>query len=438
MQTYDFIAVGLGPFNLSLACLMAPLKEHKGLFLERNAQFAWHPGMLVERCTLQNPFLADLVSLADPTSRFSYLNYCKQQGRIYACYVRENLYLTRHEYNRYCQWATSQLNNLAFSREVTEITFDEAQGHYVVRGHDLASASQPRPFEHRARRLVLGVGSVPRLPACCEAGAPHVHSASYLAHKARLQAGRSITIVGSGQSAAEIYYDLLGEIDRHGYQLNWVTRSPRFFQMETGKLTLELISPDYIEHFHALPPARKAEILLDQKSIYNGINTQLVNAIYERLDERRDELRHRTQLLPGMELVRCRHDAQAGRYELEFEHTDLAQRYRHATDGLVFATGYAPRVPAFIEGIRDRIAWDEQGRYRQARNYAVDHAAREVFVQNAGFHSHGLSNPDLGMTCHRNAVLIRELTGIEYYPIETHTAVQDFVPRASLGFVEVA
>ena len=83
MHIHDFIAVGLGPFNLSLACLMAPLKEHRGLFLERSDQFAWHPGMLVDRCTLQNPFLADLVSLADPTSHLSYLNYCKQQGRIY-------------------------------------------------------------------------------------------------------------------------------------------------------------------------------------------------------------------------------------------------------------------------------------------------------------------------------------------------------------------
>ena len=433
MHVYDFVAVGLGPFNLGLACLMAPLKEHRGVFLERSAGFAWHPGMLVERCTLQNPFLADLVSLADPTSRFSYLNYCKQQGRIYSCYVREDFYLTRHEYNRYCQWAASQLDNLVFDSEVAEMTHDAERGHYVVRG---VQARTGAPFEYRGRRLVLGVGSAPRLPACCEPDSG-IHSSAYLSHKQALQAMRSITVVGSGQSAAEIYHDLLKDIARYDYTLNWVTRSSRFFPMETGKLTLELISPDYIDHFFGLPPGKKAEILRDQKSIYNGINTHLVNAIYELLDQQRDVLRQRTQLLPNLELLACRRGA-SGRHELEFVHTDLQRRYRHHTDGLVFATGYAPQVPAFIEGIRHRIAWDEQGRSRQARNYAVDHEAREIFVQNAGFHSHGLSNPDLGMSCHRNAQLIRELTGIAYYPVETHTTVQDFAPRVGRGFEEIA
>ncbi|NEE32703.1 lysine N(6)-hydroxylase/L-ornithine N(5)-oxygenase family protein, partial [Streptomyces sp. SID7982] len=75
----------------------------------------------------------------------------------------------------------------------------------------------------------------------------------YLDGKAELQKKKSITLVGSGQSAAEIYYDLLSEIDTYGYRLNWVTRSPRFFPLEYTKLTLEMTSPEYIDYFHALP-----------------------------------------------------------------------------------------------------------------------------------------------------------------------------------------
>jgi lysine N6-hydroxylase len=433
MHVHDFVAVGLGPFNLSLACLMAPLKEHGGLFLERGSQFAWHPGMLMDRCTLQNPFLADLVTLADPTSRFSYLNYCKQQGRIYSCYVRENFYLTRNEYNRYCQWAAAQLDSVRLQHEVTAIAHDAEHGLYFVSGRDLRTG---RPFEHAARRLVLGVGASPRLPACCAEGeGPYLHSADYLHHKDELQRRRSITVVGSGQSAAEIYRDLLQDIDQHGYSLNWVTRSSRFFQMENAKLVLELISPDYADHFHGLPESAKERVVREQKSVYNGINGELINTLYELLDERRDELRGRTRLLPNMELRACRRSG--GGHELEFVHTELGSRYRHQADGLVFATGYAPRVPAFVEGIRDRIAWDDTGRYHQQRNYAVDVEGREIFVQNAGCHSHGVTNPDLGLACHRNACIIRALTGVEYYPIETQTTLQDFAPRADGAFVEV-
>jgi lysine N6-hydroxylase len=433
MHVYDFVAVGLGPFNLSLACLMAPLKEHGGLFLERGSQFAWHPGMLMDRCTLQNPFLADLVTLADPTSRFSYLNYCKQQGRIYSCYVRENFYLTRNEYNRYCQWAAAQLDSVRFQNEVTAIAHDAEHGLYFVSGRDLRTG---RPFEHAARRLVLGVGASPRLPACCAEGeGPYLHSADYLHHKEELQRRRSITIVGSGQSAAEIYRDLLQDIDQHGYSLNWVTRSSRFFQMENAKLVLELISPDYADHFHGLPESAKERVVREQKSVYNGINGELINTLYELLDERRDELRGRTRLLPNMELRACRRSG--GGHELEFVHTEQGSRYRHQADGLVFATGYAPRVPGFVEGIHHRIAWDDAGRYHQQRNYAVDVEGREIFVQNAGCHSHGVTNPDLGLACHRNACIIRALTGVEYYPIETQTTLQDFAPRADGAFVEV-
>lgn len=432
MQVHDFVAVGLGPFNLSLACLMAPLKECRGLFLERSERFEWHPGMLVERCTLQNPFLADLVSLADPTSPFSYLNYCKQQGRIYSCYVRENFYLTRQEYNRYCQWAASRLDSVRFQHEVIALAHDAKLGVYVVQGRDLRSG---RPFEHLARKLVLGVGASPRLPSCCPE-ATELHSAHYLRRKAELQQRRAITIVGSGQSAAEIYRDLLQDIDRFGYRLTWVTRSTRFFQMENAKLVLELISPDYAEHFFHLPEGAKERIVQDQKSVYNGINAELVDAIYELLDERRDELRGRTRLLPNMALQACRRKGEV--HELEFLHTELGRRYRHEADGLVFATGYAPAVPAFVEGIRHRIAWDAQGRYRQQRNYAVDAEGREIFVQNAGSHSHGVTNPDLGLACHRNAHIIRGLTGVEAYPIETRTTLQDFAPRGDDAFVELA
>jgi lysine N6-hydroxylase len=435
MQLHDFIAVGLGPFNLGLACLMEPLEEHRGLFLERAADFSWHPGMLMDRCTLQNPFLADLVSMADPTSRFSYLNYCKLQGRIYDCFVGENFYLSRHEYDRYCRWAASQVRSVRFNHEVTAITHDGARGTYLVCGHDPRTRER---FSYAARRLVIGIGASPRLPACCRDADGWIHSGDYLHHKKRLQAGRAITVVGGGQSAAEIFRDLLQDAERHGYELNWVTRSSRFFPMDVAKLTVELLSPDYAQHFFDLPDDVKTRVLEEQRHIYGGINTRLVDAIYDLLNERRETLRGRVRLLPGMTLEGCRRDAAGGGHELEFRHTTLSRRFRHRTDGLVLATGYAPRVPHFVEGIRHRIAWDDEGRYLQQRNFAVDHAGREIFVQNAGCHGHGIASPDLGLACHRNSRLVRELTGVEHYPIETRTTLQDFVPRADGAFVEIA
>ena len=117
----------------------------RALFLEKKPGFDWHPGMLIEASTLQNPFLADLVSLADPRSEYSYLNYCKQTGRIYSYYMRENHYLSRAEYNRYCQWWWPACPICASTTRSTGRAARSGQqhlpGHRPARRHAAASAS---------------------------------------------------------------------------------------------------------------------------------------------------------------------------------------------------------------------------------------------------------------------------------------------------------
>jgi len=49
---YDFIAIGIGPFNLSLAGLTAPLRGVRAVFLDKRSGFDWHPGMLIDACSL--------------------------------------------------------------------------------------------------------------------------------------------------------------------------------------------------------------------------------------------------------------------------------------------------------------------------------------------------------------------------------------------------
>ena len=69
----DFIGIGIGPFNLSLAALLHDRTDITGAFFERKGQFAWHEGMLLPETTLQVPFMADLAvsytHLTLPTNR---------------------------------------------------------------------------------------------------------------------------------------------------------------------------------------------------------------------------------------------------------------------------------------------------------------------------------------------------------------------------------
>ncbi|MDQ0661845.1 lysine N6-hydroxylase [Arthrobacter ulcerisalmonis] len=425
---YDFAAIGVGPFNLGLAALTEPVEGLRGVFLEQRGSFEWHPGMMLEPAHLQVPFMADLVTMADPTSPYSFLNFLKQTGRLYRFYIRENFYPLRAEYNQYCQWVAGQLPSVRFGTAVLDAAYDD--GVYRL------SVSGPTGQEVLlARRLVLGTGTSPYVPeagrgilaeATAGRGGVALHNADYLSRKAELQRQRSITIVGSGQSAAEIYHELLQESDSHGYQLNWVTRSGRFFPLEYTKLTLEMTSPEYVDYFHSLPPHRRDHLNQTQKNLYKGINPDLIDAIYDLLYARSISGMVDTQLLTHSTLTGARWDPEARTHTLHLHHGEQDRAYTVESEAVVFATGYRYREPAFLAGIQDRIARDNAGRLAVDRHYGAGVKPGEVFVQNAELHTHGFATPDLGMGAYRNSCILREITGREVYPVERSIAFQQF------------
>ncbi|MER7178463.1 SidA/IucD/PvdA family monooxygenase [Streptomyces hyaluromycini] len=415
--TYDFVGIGLGPFNLGLACLTEPIAELDGIFLDSKPDFEWHAGMFLDGAHLQTPFMSDLVTLADPTSPYSFLNYLKEKGRLYSFYIRESFYPLRVEYDDYCRWAAHRLTNVRFSTTVTEVRYDDTDEVYVV----TTAAGET----YRARRLVLGTGTPPHIPEACRGlGGDFIHNSGYLRHRQELQSKESITLVGSGQSAAEIYYDLLSEIDVHGYRLNWVTRSPRFFPLEYTKLTLEMTSPEYIDYYHALPEATRYRLTAEQKGLFKGIDGDLINEIFDLLYQKNLGGPVPTRLLTNSSLNAAAYDN--GTYTLSLRQEEQGKDYEIETQGLVLATGYKYAEPEFLRPVRDRLRYDTHGNFDVARNYAVDVTGRGVFLQNAGVHTHSITSPDLGMGPYRNAYIIRELLGSEYYPVEKTIAFQEF------------
>ncbi|WP_043263742.1 lysine N(6)-hydroxylase/L-ornithine N(5)-oxygenase family protein [Streptomyces sp. CT34] len=430
---YDFVGIGLGPFNLGLACLTEPIDDLSGLFLDNKPAFDWHPGMMLDSSHLQVPFMADLVTLADPTSPFSFLNYLKESGRMYSFYIRENFYPLRAEFNDYCRWAAGKLDTIRFAHEVTTVEYDETAELYVVHADH---QGERRTF--RARRLVLGTGTPPHLPdACRDLGGDLLHNTDYLDAKPALQAKKSITLIGSGQSAAEIYHDLLQDIDSHGYHLTWATRSPRFFPLEYTKLTLEMTSPEYVDYFHALPAATRDHLNATQKHLYKGIDSELVNDIFDLLYQKNLAGPVPTRLLTNTALNTARYDAATGTYTLGLRQEEQGQDFTLDTQGLILATGYRYRVPDFLTPVRDRITWDDRGRYDVARNYSIDTTGHGIYVQNAELHTHGFVTPDLGMAAYRNSCIIRELLGREYYPVEKAIAFQEFAAPATAHHTEI-
>ncbi|MEP7762645.1 SidA/IucD/PvdA family monooxygenase [Sanguibacter sp. 25GB23B1] len=436
LRTYDVVGIGIGPFNLGLAALSAPLAELDAVFLDSADGFSWHPGMMIEGATIQVPFLADLVTMADPTSRYSFLSYLKASGRLYPFYIRESFYPLREEYDAYCRWVAEHLDTLRWGRTVVDLEVDGDT--YVVRA---VRSDTGEEETYRARHVVLGTGTSPVVPpALRDVPGLAVHSSEYLPQRDLLRAARSVTVVGSGQSAAEIYRDLLETVGEQPARLDWVTRSPRFFPMEYTKLTLEMTSPEYTDHFHSLPLETRQRLGREQRSLYKGISAALVDDIYDTLYRKSVRGPVPSTLLTDTEVLGARWDAATEEITLRLRHGQLDEAHEHTTHALVLATGYAARVPDFVLGAREHLAWDDLGRFAVARDYTIDVAevARDaigpdarsargrVFVQNAEEHTHGLTAPDLGFGPWRNSSILATITGREVYPMERRIAFQEF------------
>src|ERR1044072_8824021 len=103
---YDVIGVGFGPSNIAQAVASA---EHdrpvRGLFLERQPEFGWHRGMLIEDATMQVSFLKDLVTMRNPTSEFSFLSYLHSADRLVDFINQKSLFPLRVEFHDYLEWA---------------------------------------------------------------------------------------------------------------------------------------------------------------------------------------------------------------------------------------------------------------------------------------------------------------------------------------------
>lgn len=422
-KIYDLIGIGIGPFNLGLAALVKPVEELETIFFDQSDEFNWHPGLMLDEVTLQVPFMADLVTMADPASPYSFLNYMKQTGRIYKFYIRESFFIFRKEYNNYCRWVTEQLDNCLFCKKVMSIDYDE--GIYIVTVQDTKSGDLS--IWH-TRKLVLGTGTNPYIPA--NIAKKHfdkvIHTSKYLYYKEEMLGNKSVTIIGSGQSAAEVFQDLLPEV-RKGLQLNWFTRSERFFPLENHtKLTLELTSPEYIDYFHALPEDQRKTVLAKQNILFKGINYELINQIHNSLYAMElDDSNLKVVLMANSKLIDIsRNEDQS--YLLNLSQTEENKTFEVESDYVILATGYKYIEPDFLGSILNRIRRQSDGNYDVRRNYTIDYLEDEIFVQNAELHTHGISTPDLGMGAYRNSQIINQISGREVYLVEKKIAFQSF------------
>ncbi|MFC9509752.1 lysine N(6)-hydroxylase/L-ornithine N(5)-oxygenase family protein [Streptomyces sp. NPDC057002] len=432
----DLVGIGIGPANLSLAALAHPLGELDTVFYDQRPAFAWHSGLLIEGATIQVPFLADLVSLADPTSPWTFLNYLRSRERLFPFYFAERFHIQRAEYDAYCRWVAESLPDLHFGHQVDAVRWNPERDVFEVDFTQLDADGEAEALGRTyARNVVLGIGTEPYVPEPLKPlaqapGVPVVHAADYLDHRTALLTAEHVTVVGIGQSGAEIFLDLLRNRPAGREKLHWLGRTEAFAPMEYSKLGLEHFTPDHTRYFHALPESARDRLVTGQWQLHKGIDTATVAAIH-------DELYRRTLhggwpdavLTPGVH-VRTAGRVATTKVELHLEHGRQDSRSRITTDAVVLATGYRERpLDRVLAGLDPYLRRDSRERPRIDEEYRLvldPSVTGTAYVQNAETHTHGVGAPDLGLAAWRSAIILNSLTGREAYALPRRTAFTTF------------
>ncbi len=447
----DIIGIGLGPFNLSLATLLTKQPTLKSLFFEQKKEFNWHKSMILPHTTLQVPFMADLVTLIDPTSHYTFLNYLHTQHRLLKFYFLEDFEIYRQEYNHYCQWVASQLDSLVFDTQVIRITHIDNNDLEKDGGFEISVCEHGENKIYKAKNIVIGTGSTPVLPTSLDAIAKQapqhcMHTADYANRFDFEMIKRSdrltkFLVIGSGQSAAEVYRALFEQqLDNNRqpkFQLDWMTRSAGFFPMEYAPLGLEHFSPAYIDYFHALDASIKTKVVGKQDLLHKGISFKTIRDIYHMLYERSigGQALH-SQIMANCALLSAQlsanDDVQLTLQQHEQDHT-FSVEY----DCVIAGTGYSDLLPACLDTLLADIKHDANGQPIINRDYTLNYKGAsdsyqnsgKIFVQNKETHSHGVGAGDLGLGAYRAGCIVNQLAGETIYDTSALEVFQSFGVR---------
>ncbi|WP_329011368.1 lysine N(6)-hydroxylase/L-ornithine N(5)-oxygenase family protein [Micromonospora rifamycinica] len=418
---YDLLGIGFGPSNLALA---VAVHEHNGgpgaadpvtaVFLERQARFGWHRGMLLSDATMQVSFLKDLVTLRNPTSEFSFLCYLKDRGRLIDFVNHKSFFPLRVEFHDYLEWAAAKVGDLArYGQEVTRIVPVLCDGRVeafdvLVRHNDGGASS------FRARNLVIATGLNPQLPAGVKVSDQIWHSRDLLTNIDRLDGTdpSRFVVVGAGQSAAEVTAflherfptaEVCGVFSRYGY-------SPA----DDSSFANRIFDPAAVDDYFTAPAEVKTMLMnYHRNTNYAVVDADLIEELYRRSYQEKVTGIHRLRLLNMSRLTGAReHD---GRVAATVETLTTGEESVLDADILVCATGYQPVDPfPLLDDAARYYHRDGFGRAVVQRDYRLQADASvsaNVYLQGGTEHSHGISASLLSNAAVRAGEILGSIVG---------------------------
>ena len=406
-RVLDVAGVGFGPSNLALAIALGECTtgSAEAAFFERQASFGWHRGMLIDDATMQISFLKDLVLMRNPVSPLSFLCYLKERGRLVDFINHQTLVPSRVEFHDYLEWAADHVAGLVrYGSEVESIRPIFGDGVVDVVELLIRDNARQELYTCRARNIVLATGLRPELPDGVERSDRVWHSSDFLHRLGELPRGSagSFTVVGSGQSAAEITNHLMSRFpdarihavfSRYGYSV-----------ADDNPFANRIFDPSAVDDYYlASPQVRRSLMDYHGNTNYSVVDLDLIKELYRRHYQEKVLGKDRLRIVNVSRVRRALSRADSVQVDVEFLPTGEVGTLH--SDVVVFATGYRSADPRpLLNELIDFVEHDDEGMVQVGRDYRIvtsDKLACGIYLQGGTEHTHGISSSLLSTTAQR-------------------------------------
>ncbi|MCO4083587.1 ornithine monooxygenase [Pseudomonas aeruginosa] len=424
---HDLIGVGFGPSNIALAIALQERAQAQGalevLFLDKQGDYRWHGNTLVSQSELQISFLKDLVSLRNPTSPYSFVNYLHKHDRLVDFINLGTFYPCRMEFNDYLRWVASHFQEQSrYGEEVLRIEPMLSAGQ-VEALRVISRNADGEELVRTTRALVVSPGGTPRIPQVFRAlkGDGRVfHHSQYLEHMAKqpCSSGKpmKIAIIGGGQSAAEAFIDLNDSYP--SVQADMILRASALKPADDSPFVNEVFAPKFTDLIYSCEHAERERLLREYHNTnYSVVDTDLIERIYGVFYRQKVSgiPRHAFRCMTTVE----RATATAQGIELALRDAGSGELSVETYDAVILATGYERQLHRqLLEPLAEYLGDHEIG--RDYRLQTDERCKVAIYAQGFSQASHGLSDTLLSVL----PVRAEEISGSLYQHLKPGTAAR--------------
>lgn len=415
----DIAGIGFGPSNLALAIALREEQAAgslRSLFFEKNPRFSWHRNMLLPGAKMQVSFVKDLATFRNPASRYSFLAYLHEMGRLPQFVNHSDFFPTRQEFHGYLEWAAAQVaDQVRYASPVAglHVPPESRSGtidHLDVDIEDDRGDTRFRRFS--ARNIVLAVGLKPRLPQGVEVGPRVWHSSQFLQGMQAFEDGKAkhFAVIGAGQSAAEIVRYLW---DRFPSATITSVLTPYGYSIaDNTPFANQVFDPDAVDAFYfAQAPGRDAIWRYHRNTNYAVVDEEVARDLHQRIYDDDVAGRSRVQFLNLCKLAKL--TPTADQVRLHIDSLASGEQSTLTADAVICATGYESMDTShLLDAVEPYLLRDADGALQIRRDYRLVTTPELdacIYLQGGTEHTHGITSSLLSNIAIRSGEIARSI-----------------------------